>query len=134
MPFLYYIQQRIATSTRCGGPKQLKLERFVEALHDPSSGLTYAALSGQRKQSVREAERLFSSGMETFMRKKGYSFEEKYVRVVLNWRRASDERGLSESERNRFNLEMLTFIKDDLIPWHSDVHDLSTLEVNRYIM
>ena len=101
-------------------------ERFAEALQVPSSGLTYAALSGQRKQSVREAERLFNSPMEMFMKKKSYSFEEKYLCIVLNWCRASDERGLSQSERSRFNWEMLTFIKDDLIPWHSDSHDIST--------
>ena len=38
--------QRIATSTRVGGPEQLKLERFGEALEDPTSGLTYQSLTG----------------------------------------------------------------------------------------
>ncbi len=95
------------------------------------SGLTYAALTGQRKQSVRDAERLFSSSMKEYMKKNKYDFEEKYVTVILNWRRASDERGLSESERSMYNLEMLEFIKDDLIPWHQQC-DLSCLEVNRY--
>ena len=111
----------------------MKLENFSNALEDPSSGLTYAALTGQRKQSVRDAERLFSSSMKEYMRKNKFTFEEKYVEAVLNWRRASDERGLSESERNKYNLEMLQFIKDDLIPWHK-AYDLSTLEVNRYVI
>ena len=65
------------------------------------------------------------------MRKKGYCFEEKYVSVILNWRRASDERGLAEAERSRYNLEMLNYIKDELIPWHNGPYDLSSLEVNR---
>ena len=46
---------------------QLKLERFSEALQDPSSGLTYTALIGDNKQSVRDAERFFSASMLGFM-------------------------------------------------------------------
>ena len=53
--FLFLIQ-RIATATRSGGPVQLRLERFAQALEDPDSGLTYPALTGQRKQSVQDAE------------------------------------------------------------------------------
>ena len=71
--------QRIATSTRGGGPAELQLERFTEALQDPDSGLTYAALTGQRKQSVRDAERLFSQEILNFMEKRGYTFEAAYI-------------------------------------------------------
>ena len=110
---------------------ELHLERFAEALEHPSSGLTYAALTGQNKQSVRDAERLFGRGVLDFMKQKKYIFEEKFVRTVLNWRRASDERGLSELERSRFNYNMLNFLLDDLLPWHSQEYDFSTLEVNR---
>ena len=46
--------------TRSGGPSKLKLERYAEALSDPSSGLTYPAFVGSQKQSVVDAERLFS--------------------------------------------------------------------------
>lgn len=60
--------QRIATATRSGGPSELKLERFSEALEHASTGLTYAALTGQNKQSVRDAERLFSKGVLEFMK------------------------------------------------------------------
>lgn len=103
----------------------MQQERFAEN--------TYTALSGQRRQSVRDAERLFNSAMKEFMSKKGYQFEEQYIRIVLNWRCASDERGLSEVELSKYNLDMLTFIKDELIPWHTESHDLSTLEVNRCV-
>jgi len=44
---------------RQGGPARVRLERFEEALHHPKSGLTYPALSGIRKQSVENVERLF---------------------------------------------------------------------------
>ena len=68
------------------GPLELKLERFSEAIEDASTGLTYAALTRQNKQSVWDAERLFSKGVMDFMKKKNDDFEEKFIRVVLNWR------------------------------------------------
>jgi len=50
------------------------LERFVEALQDAASNLTYPALTGSQKQSV-NAERLFNPDLERFMAGKGYQFE-----------------------------------------------------------
>ncbi|XP_019858078.1 PREDICTED: uncharacterized protein LOC109586338 [Amphimedon queenslandica] len=126
-----HVLKRIATATRSGGPAQLQLERFVKALDDPTSGLTYPALTGQRKQSVQDAERLFSEGVAKYMERNDYTSEAKFVRTVLNWRRASDERGLTELERCRYNYNMLNFLLDDLMPWHRDNYDFSTLEVNR---
>ena len=121
----------MAQCTRKGGPLQLKLERFEEALYDEESGLTYPALTGQRKQSVQDAEILFSEGVELFMRKKGYKYEEKYVRVIKNWRRSCDERGLSSLRRSKFNYELLNLILDELMPWHTHQYDLSLMEVTR---
>ena len=70
--------------------------------------------------------------MLRFMRRKGYSCEEKYIETVLNWRRASDERGLSELQRSRFNYQMLNYLLKELIPWLDyQKYDLSTLEVNK---
>ena len=57
------------------------LERYVEALDDPASGLTCPALTGARKQSVVDAERLFSPDLEKFMIDKGYQFEATYIRT-----------------------------------------------------
>ena len=125
---------RIATATGNGGPKGLKLERFMEALADASSGLTYPSLTGSRKQSVRDAERLFSKEMVAFMKKKGYTFEEEFIEVVLNWRRASDERGLTQLQRCRFSHNMMNYLLDDLMPRHKSLYDFSTLEVNRYVV
>ena len=66
------------------------------------------------------------------MEKKGYSFEAKYIRVIWNWHCSCDQCGLSELQRCRFNYEFLNYILDELIPWHRELYDLSTLEVTRY--
>lgn len=65
----------ISVSLRQGGPRELSLERFDEAAHEESSGLTHTALSGERKQSVEDVERLFSQEMVEWMQKKGYTAE-----------------------------------------------------------
>ena len=109
----------------------MHLERFVEALSDPSSNLTYYALSGARKQSVQDAERLLSQEVAEFMEKKNYSTESAYVHVIANWRRSCDERGLSELQRSRYNYQLLNYILNDLMPWHTQIYDFSLLEVNR---
>lgn len=51
----------IGHSLRQGGPHNLQLERFEEAVHDPAARLTFCALSGVRKQSVEDVERLFDN-------------------------------------------------------------------------
>ncbi len=111
----------------------MQLERLVEALEDPSTGLTYPALTGIRKQSVEDVERLFGAGVVKCMQEKGYHEEAKYIGVVHNWRRAIDERGLSTEQRQQFRNDFLNFILDEWMPWHAEteVKDFSQLEVNR---
>ena len=94
--------------------------------------LTYPALTGQRKQSVTDVERLFGAELLAFMMKKGYSAEAEYIDAVLGWRRACDERGLTELQRCRYNYRFLNYLLDDLMPWHRTSYDFSLLEVNRY--
>ena len=65
----------------------MNLERYVEALSEPSSGLTYPALTGSRKQSVIDAELLFNPDLAAFMRQKGYDYEAGYIQTIWNWRR-----------------------------------------------
>ena len=125
--------QRIGHSTRAGGPHELQLQRFHEALGDSNTKLTYPALTGQRKQSVRDVENLFSARMVTFMESKGYKFEAKYISIIMNWRRACDERGLSSLQRSHFNYDLLNYLLDELMPWHLHMYDFSLLEVNRYV-
>ena len=79
-------------------------------------------------------ERLFGEKVVEFMTKKHYTLEAKYVSIVHNWRRAVDERGLSTAQREKYRSDMLEFILDDLLPWHTneELNDYSLLEVNRY--
>ena len=93
--------------------------------------MTYPALTGQRKQSVQDAEILFSEGVQLFMEKTNYEYEAKYIKAVRNRRRACDERGLSSLQQCRFNYEFLQLMLDDLIPWHSEQYDFSLMDVNR---
>ena len=106
-----------------GGPSEIQLQRFVE---DPTTKFTYTALSGKRAQSVEDVERLFSPDLIAFMERKGYTFEAEYLKVIRNWRRAVDERGLSDEQRHIYNMDLLRFI---LMPWHKNHYSL--LEVNR---
>lgn len=126
-----FSQQRIATSTREGGPNGINLAQYMEALHDQEACLTYTALTGERKQSVSDAEHLFSPSLLAFMEHKGYTCEANYIRVVLNWRQTCGERGLNELQRSHFNQKMLNYISGELMLWHQD-YDYSYLEVNRY--
>ena len=130
----HYSNVHIAKSIRLGGPSQLQLDRFTEALYDETSGLTFPALTGQRKQSVRDAETLFSEGVEKFMKRKGYTYEERFVRCIRNWRRTCDERGLSSLQRCKFNYQMLELILDELMRWHHQMFDLSLLEINGVVV
>ena len=113
----------------------MQLERFEEVAHYPSCGLTISALRGIRKQSVEDVERLFSADMVKWMEQKGYAYEASYLRTVHGWRRACDERDLSELERSQLNDDFLDYILDDLMPWHHDegFGDFSLLEVNRCV-
>lgn len=69
----------------------VQLERFEEALHVVSAGLTYTALSAVRKQSVEDVERLFGDTLVNWMESKGYTVESEYLCVIPNWRRACDK-------------------------------------------
>ena len=75
-----------------------------QALADSRTGLTgtlltkqlaLPALTGEWKQSVKDAERLFNGNLQEWFKFKGYYEEEKYVTVVRNWHRAADESGLT---------------------------------------
>lgn len=62
------------------------------------------------------------------MEKKGYHKEAKYIRAVNGWRRACDERGLSELERSRLNYALSGYTLDDLMPWHMSNYDFSLMK------
>jgi len=77
-----HILKRIWKHTREGGPEDMDLQGFDEAMRDSKSGLTYAALTGQRKQSVQDAERMLSFLVSDFLEEKGYNREASYVKIV----------------------------------------------------
>lgn len=62
-----------------GGPSEVQLQLLCEAAHDPTTNLTYAALTGQRKQSVGDVERLFNPKVAEFMKKNGHFYEARYL-------------------------------------------------------
>ena len=86
------------------------------------------------KETVcRGLEILFGSSVIGFMKQHGYVKDEKYLRAVMNWRQAVDERGLSDEQRDCFCSEYLDYIISDLIPWYSSDKDFSQLEANRLV-
>ncbi len=105
---------------RQGRIDEIRLEKFVEALHDTSTGLTHPALTGIRKQSVQDVERLFGQGVINFMNAKKYEKEAKFLTVIRNWRLAIDGRGLTEETRQMFLQDFKVFICEDLMPWYPD--------------
>ena len=108
-----HVVKRITNCTRSGDVPDVDVRSFVEALHDPSTGLTYTALTGQQKQSVPDCERMFSRGVLEFMERNGKTSTGCFVRLVHNWHKASDGRGLSEEMRHLYNMEMLDFLLED---------------------
>lgn len=127
-----HVLKRITNCTRSGYVPDVDVKAFVEGMHDPSTGLTNTALSGQRKQSVPDCERLFSRGVLDFLERNGKTSTARFVRLVYNWHKASDGRGLSEDTRKQYNLDMLDFLLEDWMPWYTWNRDYSTMDVNRY--
>ena len=127
-----HVLKRIATSLRLGNIPGVDLRHFVSALNDPLTGLTYTALTGVRKQSVPDCERLFSAGVLKYMQDHSHIEEAKFVEVVRNWHKASDGRGIDEATRSSYNKAMLDWLLEDWMPWFRENRDYSTIDVNRY--
>lgn len=77
-----HVLKRMAKHTRDGGNQELTYERFDEAMCDPTTGLTHAALVGTRRQSVPDAEKLLSFHVAKFFREKHYFPEAEYVETI----------------------------------------------------
>ena len=91
-----HLLRRIAKSVREGKDPNLQFEAFNDALQDPESGLTYAALIGKRKQSLKDAERLLSCHVADSLMRKGHVQKANHIRIIAYWHEASDGRGLSQ--------------------------------------
>jgi len=126
-----HLLKRLTNCLRSGEIPGIDLQYFRDALHDPFSGLTKTALTGLNKQSVPDCERIFSVGMIDFMSRCGHHKEMSFLKVVHNWHKASDGRGLDDDERKAYNKDMMDWILDDWMPWHRYNLDYSTLDINR---
>ena len=127
-----HVLKRIAGSLRKGHIPNVDLQAFVKAMNNAETGLTYTALTGKRKQSVGDAEKLLSPAVAKWLKANGYLNEGRFVEIVSNWHKASDGRGLTEAVRKKYNLAMLDYLLEDWMPWYKDNRDYSTLDVNRY--
>ena len=129
-----HVLKRIAMCVRKGTVPNINMKAFFEAMNDPSTGLTYTALTGKRKQSVPDAEKLLSGAVSTWLIKHNYHREGQFVEIVANWHKATDGRGISEEQRKCYNEAMLNFLLEDWMPWYESNMDFSTLDANRYSM
>ena len=126
-----HLLKRIAKHTREGNNNDLNYERFDEAMQNPMTGLTHAALVGSRKQSVPDAEKLLSFHVAKFSGTTTTTQKLNMLRLLQSGMKASDGRGLSQLQRCRQNYRMLNYILDAWIPWHRDNYDLSLLDINK---
>lgn len=126
-----HLLKRITNSLRSGEIPNVNLQYFRDALHDAISGLTKTALTGINKQSVPDCERIFSAPMVDYMRRHGHQREMSFIRTIHNWHKASDGRGLSDNQRNTYNINMLDWLLEDWMPWYRNNRDYSTLDINR---
>lgn len=127
-----HLLKRIVSRLRGGYIPGINLLHFRDALHDPSTGLTYEALTGKNKQSVPDCERLISPGVIAFMEKNGHVKDALIIKRLHNWHKAVDGRGLSENERSMHCNQMREWLLDDWMPWHRYQRDFRTIDVNRY--
>ena len=128
----FHIKNGVVSIGFKGGPEGMNLQGFDDAMMDSRTGLTHAALTGERKQSVGDAERMLSFLVAKFLREHGCVREANYVDIVAGWHEAADGRGLTELQRSKRNYAMLNLILDEWMPWHRENSDLSTIDVNRY--
>ena len=128
-----HVLKSIRECLRSGSIRGVNLCYFRDALHDPSTSLTYGALTGKQKESVPHCEEIFSRGVLEFMQRNGHATEAKFIEIVRNWNKAADGRGLSEQTRSQYNKDMLNFLLEDWMPWFQQGRDYATIDILRPI-
>ncbi|CAB4027056.1 Hypothetical predicted protein, partial [Paramuricea clavata] len=98
---------------------------------DFNSHLYQPELGGKNKQSVPDCERIISPGVFKFLEKKGHTSGATVLKLLHNWHKAVDGRGLSEDQRSTYCEELKCWLLDDWMPWHREVKDYSQIDVNR---
>ncbi|XP_078667520.1 uncharacterized protein LOC144909356 [Branchiostoma floridae x Branchiostoma belcheri] len=128
-----HVLKRLTACVRAGQVPAIQMRRWVEAMQNSDTGLTFTALTGKRKQSVADCERMFSPGVVQFFKDKGYKSEAWFAETVHNWHKATDGRGIDQETRKKYNHAMLSFLLEDWMPYHSFIKDYAMLDVNRPI-
>ncbi|XP_035694410.1 uncharacterized protein LOC118428452 [Branchiostoma floridae] len=131
-----HVLKRLTACVRAGTVPGIDLLRWIEAMQNPNTGLTYTALTGKRKQSVVDCERMFSAGVVSFFKDKGYTTEARFAETVLNWHKATDGRGIDQETRKQYNRAMLSFLLEDWMPYDCFFKgeiNYAMLDVNRPI-
>ena len=109
-----HLLKRIAVRLREGYIPGVDLRYMRDALHDSSTGLTYEALTGKNKQSVPDCECLINPGVISFLERKGHTSGAHVIRIIHNWHKAVDGRGLSEEQRSSYCRDMKEWIFQQL--------------------
>lgn len=65
-----HLLKRVVACLRDGCIPGIDLRFLRDALHDPSTGLTYESLTGKNKQSVPDCERIIGPGVISFLERK----------------------------------------------------------------
>ena len=107
--------KRITSSLRKGHIPDVDLQAFVKAMNNAETGLTHTALTGKRKQSISDAEKLLSPVVAKWLKANGYLNEGRFVEIVSNWHKASNGRGLTEAVHKKYNLAMLDYLLEHWI-------------------
>jgi hypothetical protein len=128
-----HLLKHVCNRLREGLIPGLDLRHLRDSLHDPTTGLTYEALTGKNKQSVPHCERLIGRGVIDYLRLRGYESDLRVIERLHNWHKAADGRGLSEDQRSLFCREIKEWILADWMPWYTYMLDYRTIDVNRYV-
>ena len=56
------------------------------------------------------AEKLLSTAVANWCKSNGFPEEGRVVEIIANWQKASDDTGLDEETRRKYNLAMLDFL------------------------
>lgn len=129
-----HLLKRLVSCLRDGRILCIDLRYLRDALHDLSTGLTYEALTGKNKQSVPDCERLIGPGVISFLQRKGHKSGAKVLRLIHNWHKAVDGRGLSESVWAVYCKEMKERILSDWMPWFKSIPGYRFIDVNMYVL
>ena len=110
-----HLLKRIVSCLRDSRVPGVDLRYLRDALHDTSTGLTYEALTGKNKQSVPDCECLIGPGVISFLESKGHTSGAKVIRLIHNWHKAVDGRGLSEDQHSLYCIQMKEWLLEDWI-------------------